>query len=429
MNNSKKNKHSLDKHDYQILKSIYTHRCLTVNQIHQLHFKVSSPIKRTEQRIQKLVKMNYLKAVPFKNEQIAYFLTTNGINAIRYEFDLPTNIYDAQRKVVRRGYYRASELEIYPKLINHQIHLNQFVIDFKKLNLNVNYKYFDEKYVSQYTGIRPDGMLSILDTDFFLEMDMGTESKKQLLEKWENYRNFLSSMEYSFREKRIVVLFIVEGTHHTQSRIDLVKYTIYERLLDVLDSEFEIYVGTSEDLLNLLKKRLVPSLTGVDPHGELLKRVLTEKHDFHVADGEHLKSAFNGTSFQYYIQKLNEQGNLLVENNRIQEFVVDDYFFEKCSVMSKIFYINKLNVFFKEKFQRTIPYLVVEKNELQLYKDCRMIELLDFSNVYFTTYQRLKELPFHEAVFQMDARGNIFHFSNSGLQERIFEQNLETLFN
>lgn len=417
---------SLSQRDLNTLRSIYQFRCLSAEQIHQLHYKdeKTATFQHTILRIKEMVSFDLLKEIQYKGNLKSYFLTPSGIEVIRYMFELPANIYDAQRKVVRRGYYRASELEIYPKNINHQIHLNQFVIEFQQQNQDLNYKYFDEKYVSSYTNIRPDGMLSVLDTDFFLEMDMATESKKQLFEKWENYRNFLNSREYSYREKRIVVLFIVDGTERIQQRIDLVKFTIYERLLDVLDSEFEIYVGTKDELLHILKKRLIPACMGNDPHGELIKRVLELKHGFHITNGEQIKNIFQGTKYGFYIRKLNDSGKVTVENNRVQEFLVDDYIFEKATVISKIAYMNKNNTFFKQQFQREISYLVIAKNEEQLYRDLRMIDLLGLPNIYFSTYQRLKEKPFHEALFQIDMLGNLHHFANNGLEERIFEENL-----
>lgn len=74
-----------------------------------------------------------------------------------------------------------------PRLINHQLELNQFVIEFNaKHSADPNlmpHKYYNEKFVSKYKFIRPDGMISIGDIDFFLEMDMGTENKKQLIDK------------------------------------------------------------------------------------------------------------------------------------------------------------------------------------------------------------------------------------------------------
>lgn len=420
-------RNSLSQSELNTLKSIYDFRCLTAQQIYQMHYGDIATVTESvatgacKSGIRRLKKYDLIKLVEYKGEQIAHFLTPTGIEVVRHNFELPTNIYDAKKKVVKRGYYRASELDMYPKLINHQIHLNQFVIDFQEKGLDYNWKYYDEKYASNYTHIRPDGLLSILDTDFFLEMDMSTESKKQLNEKWENYRNFLLSREYAYREKKIVVLFIVDGTERLQQRIDLVKYTIYERLLDVLDSEFEIYVGTSEQLLSLMGKRLLPISEGKIPNPiKLVKNVLEDKHGFHLIEGEHVKDMFNDVKYGFYASK-NDQNNVLVEHNRFQEYLIDDYFSESPTIVSKIAYHDKNNTFFINKLGREMAYIIVAKNEEQAYNDLRMVDLLGLPHIFFTTYQRLKELPFCEAIFQYDLLGNIHHFTDNGLEERVYE--------
>lgn len=418
---------SLSQSELNTLKSIYDFRCLTAQQIYQLHYQKLAVVQQSvaegacDSGIKRMLSHELIKTVEFKGNEIAYFLTPVGIEVVRHNFELPTNIYDAKKKVVKRGYYRASELDMYPKHINHQVHLNQFVIDFQTRELDCNWKYFDEKYVSNYTHIRPDGLLSILDTDFFLEMDMATESKKQLCEKWENYRNFLLSREYAYREKKIVVLFIVDGTEMLQKRIDLIKHTIYERLLETMDSEFEIYVGTSDQLLNLLERRLLPISKGITPNPiKLVREVLEKVHGFQVIEGYKVKNEFNGIKYGFYISKYNQEG-VLKENNRYQEFLVDDYFSESPTIVSKVSYHDRNNTFFLNKHGREMAYLVIAKNEAQAYKDLRMCDAIGLPNIYFTTYQRLKERPFHEAVFQYDLLGNMHHFTNNGLEERVYE--------
>lgn len=405
----------LSQGDLNILYSIYQFRCLTENQIRQLHPEHVS-------RLHDLLSLELIKTVDYHiDNKKVYFLTPFGVKAIRYFYKLPANIYDANKKVVKRGYFRASELELYPKNIHHQVSLNQFVIDFQSLNLDIPWKYFDEKH-AQYASIRPDGIISVVDTDFFLEMDMGTESRKQLETKWENYRQFLNSREYAYREKQIILLFIVNSPKINQ-RIDLVKHTIHTQLLDILEKGIEIYVGSHNDLLCLLKNRLIPACKGRDPYTEKIRDLLCE-HQFIVTDGEKLRDIFLGTTYSFYIHKVDENNQLLVEGNRVQEFLVDDYFFQPASVLSKIAYMEKNNSLFKHRFNRDIAYLIIGRNEQQLFHDLRLADLLEVQHVFFTTYHRLKTKPFHEAVFQFDRMGNVYHFANNALEERIYESNM-----
>jgi hypothetical protein len=428
---------SLSQRDVEALQSIYMYRCLTLNQLYQLHYSKSLLTnelvsdRTAKKKVNELLKFGLIEEVEriskviFGEPDPVYFLTPSGIEVIRYCFDLPTNIYDAKKQVVKRGYYRASELKIYPKNINHQVHLNQFIIDFTKMNSDVSWKYYDEKYVSQFTSIRPDGMLTILDTDFFIEMDMATESKKQLLEKWENYRNFINSREYAYKERKIVVLFVCENTTRIEQRVDLVKYTIYERIVDTIDADFDIYVGSREQLLALLSEKMIPALKGRHPQLSDIREVLSEKHGFQVSNGDVLNPVFKGTEFGLYLRKVNDESNILVENNRIQEFLLDDFSYSPLSVLNKMAYLDKNNLHFKDTFNREIPYIVVGRSEEHLYRDMKLVDIIGVKNVYFTTLERLKKAPLHEALFQFDFLGNVQHFSDSGLEERVFERTMK----
>ena len=424
---------TLSQRDVDALKSIYSHRCLTLNQIYQLHY--SKSLRTNEdvsdsycrKKITELIGLNLIEKVEYADIEV-YFLTPSGIKVIRYCFDLPTNIYDSKRKVVKRGYYRASELKISGKYINHQVQTNQFLIDFQALKPDFYWKYFDEKYISRFSNIRPDGLLSMFDIDFFIEMDMGTESKKQLLDKWMNYRNFLNSREYQYSEKKIVVLFIIEGTNRKEARIDLVRHTINEGLLDKMDSNFEIYVDTKENILKMLQVRYFSILNNSNEFANKSKKLLTDKYDFHITSGETIKNLFNNTEYWAYCRKKNPNGNnIIVENNKVQEYVFDLYQFSPMSVIKKIAYLDSNNTFFKSKFNRELSYVIIGESETQLYHNLKIMDLLVINNVYLTTLDRMEKLPFHKALFQFDFLGNIHSFTDNGLEERCFECNISDL--
>lgn len=425
---------SLSQEDVESLRSIYFFRCLTAQQLYHLHSLHNKSISEdiVKHNIQALVSFGLIEEVEritkvlFGEPEPVYFLTPLGIEVIRYCFDLPTNIYDSKKQVVKRGYYRASELKLHPKMINHQVHLNQFVIDFAKMNPNLNWKYYDEKYVSQFTNIRPDGMLTFLDTDFFLEMDMGTENKNQLYNKWENYRNFILSREYSYKEKKIIVLFICENTNRLEERINLIKYTIFEQIIDIIDSDLEIYVGTKDQLLSLLQHKIIPTLKNENPITPKLRDSFAERYGFQIFDGEALNPIFDNQEFSYYIRKVNDDNHIVIDHQRIQEFLVDDFSYSPLSILKKIAYFDKSNCFFREVYNRDISYIVIGETEEQIYQNLKLVDIMGTSNVFYTTYSRLQKLPLHQALFQFDFLGNIYHFLNNGLEEREFEKNIET---
>ncbi|MBG9694147.1 hypothetical protein ABD91_25770 [Lysinibacillus sphaericus] len=426
---------SLSKADAESLYSIYQHRCLNRQQLKKLHFDTMYPNnevlsnRNAKKNIKTLLKFELIKEISFRPDESVFFLTTTGIEVLRQIYSFPANIYDEQKKTSVRGYFRASELEILPRNINHQVHLNNFVIDFMSNKGDIPIKYADEKFMNTYTRIRPDGLFSFGDVDVFLEMDMATEKKSQLYEKWEQYRNFINSNEYFYRERKIVVLFIVAGTHLLENRIDLVRYTIYETLLDLHDGDFEIVVGTHETLKDYLLKHLVPSFKNNIEYKQDIIKTLKDKHQYVWSEAIKLNKIFKNAKFDGYVRKLNEENKIYIENNRIQEFLVDDYYFSPTDIIAKIAYIQNYNLTFRERYNRNFSYLIICESERSILKDLKSLDLTAQPNVFYTTLERLKSLPFHEAIFQFDQFGNLFHFENNGLTKQVFEAALGNLDN
>lgn len=418
----------LETKDIEALKNIYFFRCLNEDQLYQIIYNKNEngdiiPKTIVREKIKLFNDLNLIEAVYYGADIPVYFLTASGVDVIRHFYDLPNNIFDSDKKVIKRGYYRASELKMNPKYINHQTQLNNFVIAFsEKLNNQLIWRYYDEKYMSQYVNIRPDGLIQFLDVDLLVEIDMATESQNQLYEKWENYRNFLISNEYAYKERKMIMLFIVNNTEKIQERKDLVKYTLSERILDIIDSNFEVYIGTQEEILETIFKKIIPHAKGKDLMLNEISSILEMNHYFNVANGEILKSFLADTEYAFYIRKINRKNNIIVENGKIQEYLVDDYSFSPLSVLKKIAYLDRNNSIFKNKFGREISYIVVAENEEKMYHDLKVVDLVGVRNVYFTTLNRLKTMNFYEAIYQYDFLGNIYHFVDGGLQNRVFEK-------
>lgn len=419
----------LAQRDVNALLSIYKMRCLTQQQIYELHYRISTSgdivgDAYCKKKINDFMDLKLVEKLLHVNE--VYFLTSTGVELVRTCFDLPSNIYDTEKKIVRRGYYRASELKISPKYINHQIALNQFMIDFMQYKHEIFWKYFDEKYISSFKNIRPDGLLNMLDVDFFIEIDMGTESKKQLYDKWENYRRFLDSREYELKERKIIVLFVVENVENVEGRIDLVMHTLSERLMDKIDSNLEFYINTKDKIIEILNNKiLMAKELRTDINDDIFR--IFANHGFSVALGEKIKNYFNGVEYEFYCRKINEDNKIVVENGKIQEYIIDNYINSPFSVLKKIAFLNYTNSFFRDKFKRDLAYIVVAESEQQIYDALKTLDLLSIDNVYFTTIERMKNRPFYKAIFQFDFIGNIHVFENNGLKNRIFEINIEDI--
>ncbi|TCJ98283.1 UNVERIFIED_ORG: protein involved in plasmid replication-relaxation [Anoxybacillus amylolyticus] len=412
---------SLTPKHIRFLSLLYDYRCLNDEL-----FAALTGEKNPSSILGDLLDQQYIKQIEYKIGKYAYLITREGVDMLRHQHDIPREIYDGERGV-RRAYYRASELDMHPRYMNHQIHTNQFVIsllkEFEKRNIPC--KHFNEKESSRYPNIRPDAILSFADIDLLIEMDMSTESRKQLKEKWENYRKFLTSPAFAYKERTIVVLFAVAGTVQEQERIQLIKHTIYEELMDLLLSDIEIYVGNPKTLVEVVTKRIIPHAQERDIPLFFIEKTLREQHRFSVSPATNFQSLL-GTSFALYARK--KQGDrILMEEGRLQEFFVDDYFFCPAKTVAKVLYIQRFSSLFRSRYGRPFSYLIVGKSEYEIYADLNMINALGPSNVFFTTYSRLKQKPFPEAVFQFDSFGNIHHFKHYGLSERIFESHVSML--
>lgn len=307
------------------------------------------------------------------------------------EFKIPINIVNENGQV-SRGYHRAHELKLQPKNIPHQVHLNQFMIDFKTIyqykNLTIPWEYYDEKYLSQYRKIRPDGMIRMLDVDLFLEMDMSTESKAQLTEKWKNYKWFLNSAEHR-NDQKVIVLFIIENTDLIENRKNLIKLTAGDIVLDDIDDTFEIIVGTKEELLTIVFNQLIPDIKKTNYRKANIVNLLTSRYGFNVSDASILQKKLGNQDYGFFVRKLDESNNLLVEYNRIQGFLVDYCYRDSLSTIAKISYLDSNLAEFNYYYKWKPSYIIITDDLEHLYQDLKLFKLDRLNNIYYTTISDL----------------------------------------
>lgn len=413
--------------DIELLHHLYLYRCLSIDQSRIFIYKKYelSLEEFQKQKINHLLKLGVVEMAEYRPSEYVLFLTTYGVDIVRYNKDIPLEIFNPDTRIVKRGYYRAGELRISPRLVNHQVFLNQFILEFSIIakEKGIKWKYYDEKYVSQYFTIRPDGLIQLLDTDFFIEMDMGTESKKQLSDKWNHYRDFIRSSEFTNNERRIMVLFVTENIKNLERRKDLVRFTAINQISDLFNDNFDMVIGSNDELLQLMFDVLIPNLNQDNISKESTLQSLRDKHDFQIDFATPLKEALNDSDYEFYIRKVNDVSKrIITENGRLQEYVLDDYTFQPLSVIGRIQYHKGNANMFQLKFGRKIPYIVVVNDESTMIEDLKVADSINVDGVYYTTPERLVSLPFHEAIFQYDITGDIYHFTNSGFHQRVVEK-------
>lgn len=406
----------LTQNDLNMLKKVYMMRTLTVKQIYNLYYKDEMSLEEfITTRLNELEKAKYIKMVSFAGNY-AVLVDDEGYNVLK-DTVLVREVIDSESNKNKKGYNTQRENNMQVKAINHQIHLNEFVLQYeenlKKLPLDIKSEYFDEKNASKYVYMRPDGLVTTVygnnKIDFFLEMDMATESAKQLEDKWVNYKNFIRSKQFYATDEKIVVLFILANTEKLEERRKLVIKTILNKFTE-FNPRFEIYVGTKDYLLNLMFDLII-----------------------------------NKPNYKFYTRELlNSKGiksvslaNTDIMRNKIFNyidgekcvFLYDDATKNPVSVLDKIKNLSLYIQTMSEKLNKKCFYLIFVQDDKdsidRFYSDIKSLELSYFlDNLVFITKERLETLPFNEACFVIFKDGSINHFRDQEFVEIVYERKI-----
>lgn len=404
----------LNQIDIDMLRRVYDMRTLTVKQIYNLYYKNDYSLEEfITIKLKELEKEGYIKTIFFAGNY-AVLIDNKGYELLK-DIHLVKEIVDADSSKNKKGYNTQKENNLNQKAINHQVHLNEFVLQYeenlKKLPIDIKSSYFDEKNVSKYIYMRPDGLVSTIygfnKIDFFLEMDMATESAKQLEEKWARYNTFVNSKQFYGNEERIVVLFILANTEKLEERRRLVLRTILNKF-NGFNPRLEIYVGTKDYLLNLMFDLIINK-----PNGKFYVRESLQSKDCKNVSIANVEVARN--KIFNYVDR--EKCSLLY----------DDYTKESISVLDKIQNISLYLRTIGEKSGKKTYYLVFMKNDKEaidkLFADIKFLDLtFQLDNLIFTTKERLDSMPFCEACFLVLRDGSIRHFKDEDFVETDFER-------
>lgn len=236
-----------------ILSRIYILRTLSYYQVRNYVLE-----DNTESYVDKVLKnavsRKYIEKVGRLKKESYYLITRLGINYLKEYgiIEINTRINEFVSRPIH--YLTAGQLSFKPVYKNHQIALNKFVLKFAENFENMDFKYCDEKNVTDLIpNIRPDGILFFDDTMYFLEMDMNTERAARLKRKWQNYRYFIQSTEFTQLDFDIKVLFILGGNvSSTSERKYFLWKLINDNLGDAINDQFNFYVDTEDVLLDLI---------------------------------------------------------------------------------------------------------------------------------------------------------------------------------
>lgn len=333
-----------------------------------------------------------------------YEITSKGINFLKKFGVIPlgVNLPDA--------FLPPHKIKIDTQVAYHQLQLNAFVLRFDNEFPELDFEYYDEKFCSFFPNVRPDGMIQVGKTLYFLEMDMGTESRVRLVTKWNNYRQMLSSSFYTGMIEDIKVLFILNKD--TKSRVKTIKKWVDTYLLDKVTSRFDIIIGSVDYLIDYLNEDI--NEIKFFPR-ELMQ--FSKVENFHSAYTEDF-------TFDAYLTCIEGDG-IKRENGTYLEFLYDSYLFNSMYVFRKIKELNRINASVETNIGRALKYLVLVPNEQAA------LELLLLTDgfspyLFFTTPDRLS-YGIYSGFFQIHRDGTVVHFSENNFQIPLPEKQFSNL--
>lgn len=431
--------------DFQALYSIYKYRCLSFEQIYVLHYNKSKLGTRDvdtgymRRRMAQFKKDGLIEKMA-KVEQDCpslFSLTTDGIKVVRTYFNLADVDIDDPIFASSLNY---NEIKIEPKFSFHQYHLNCFAMNLNKLFEGVSgYKYVDERHMTKSSYIRPDGLVVIdkrdviinnqtihlPETHVYLENDMGTETNIKIRQKFERYRAYMESSKHD-PNVRMIVLFIcrdkklaskdyvdtsaIKGYVESpgiKKRINNIKKSISEALLDKIQDNLEIFVGTQPRLLAAMKVLYLPEYLCVDKKTYLPKTFTALKTNHgNLLDFKHVDKLLKFTN--------NVKYDLYAKSDQFQKsFIFLEYFGDPMSVIYKMEYHRKNTSAFRQTMKRELHLVVVATKEENLIALNEVCDLSNpkYDNIMFTTVKRINELPLQQAFFKFTSYGTA-HYSD-----------------
>ena len=277
------------------------------------------------------------------------------------------------------------------------------------------YHYFDEKHMGSYDLIRPDGMIQLLDVDIFLEMDMNKESKAQLQGKWTRYRNYFTSQQHRYQEKQILILFICEGTDLYENRSQLVQKTAFEFIGDLFSPEFDMIIGQTEELIQLLFSRLIPKWRQAVPPKKQLRYYLEQQLGFQLYRPVQIHQLLRRTGYELFLKHQSGEESL--------EFLFDDWRLLNLSILNTLSLHRKNNGIIARHYKKPLKYLILVHNEEEIAEWLELNQLLKEPGVCFTTLHRLNHSPLWEAVFVFNEQKQRYHFKDAQFKQLVLEEN------
>lgn len=410
--------------DVAALLSTYQHRCLDEALLYRYIYSETDEYQQyTARRIKKLVDFNLIEQVDYGREFPALFLTTLGIETVKATSKERLNLL-YQFEYGKKTLPLSSDLKMHPKIINHQMHLNSFAMELESYARPQGYfRYFDEKLMPPASNfMMPDAMAELSDFFVFLEMDMGTEAGGRLAQKWNSYRTFLNDPGPFYKEKPVVMLFIIDGVKNAELRKRNITSGFMAHIADRVNGKFEVYIDGVEALHDIVKTQLLKLHPVETSEAADVCHSISSAHGFSISQPPILKEL--DVPYSYYVRQLNADKKIHVIGNRPQEFLMDIWLDGRLSVLRNILYYQCSLNQIEKLTRRKLAYVVVVPSECSACALLKVLKITQPAGLFFTTPARLAERPWNKALFCIDQLWNLNHFADNSLSVAIHEKRL-----
>lgn len=315
----------------------------------------------------------------------------------------------------------AKDLLMNIKIINHQMHLNRFSLDFESyVNGQTDYIYYDEKFMPIVSeSLMPDGMIELPDRFFLLEMDMGTEASDRLSQKWNGYRTFLNHPKPKYMEKPMIMLFILDGIKNHEKRKKNVIATMMKYVGDKIGADFDVYVESPCVCHGIIQDKYLLGETPIERKVAAVCANISKRHSFKLSKPPFLTRLDHLHDF--YARKLTADKKVETINGRPQEFLIDFWLDGRLSLLCNIMRYKQSLMTMKSAVGRILSYVVVIPSEKWASYLLHYLHGVQPQTLFFTTPNRLENRLWEESVFRIDQLGNIVHFKDRSLKETIHE--------
>lgn len=396
------------KKQQEILSRLYQQRLLSLNLITTYMF-LSEGFSESYCRktLRAMLTDSLIKKRTDVKNCCCYEITNKGIGFLKEYGIIPLG---NNLEVYGEEYLTPCKIKIDSQVALHQLSLNAFVLRFANEFKETEFEYYDEKFCSFFPNIRPDGMLQVGNTLYFLEMDMGTERSNRLITKWRNYRNMLNSTFYAGMVEDIKVLFILDK--YSKAREKKLKRWIDDNLLDKITERFDIIIGDTDYLMDYLSN----DIKDIDFFPRELN-FFSRMKDFH----SQYTDCF---TYNSYLTLL-ENGSIKKEGNAYLEFLYDDYRYNSMYVYRKLKELNRVNSSAETLLGRTLKYLIVVPDE-KIALELLLLSDGFSTNLFFATPERLSH-GIYQGLFQIMRDGTVIHFAENDFGVSVIEKQIGNL--